>query len=261
MLKKLLLGAAILSLTACGAETTAEPQAAKPEATKSATSKTDANEAAAPKQDITTQDMGNGFYMLLGPGGNIGVSVGNDGVFVIDDKFARFGDQIIGQIRAITDAPNDNVRKRMGVSFENKAFGRTVEATDAKLWPDVTYSEDATFYFNGHTVRAIHTPNAHTDGDSILFFEEANVLHMGDNFFFGLFPYIDVDGGGSIAGMIAAHEKALSLINDETQVIPGHGKLATKADLRKTQDMLKTIEKRVKDEIARARLRYATGRA
>ena len=280
MLKKLLLGAAILSLTACGAETTAEPQAAKPEATKSATSKTDANEAAAPKQDITTQDMGNGFYMLLGPGGNIGVSVGNDGVFVIDDKFARFGDQIIGQIRAITDAPiryvinthyhgdhaganaemketgavivaHDNVRKRMGMSFENKAFGRTVEATDAKLWPDVTYSEDATFYFNGHTVRAIHTPNAHTDGDSILFFEEANVLHMGDNFFFGLFPYIDVDGGGSIAGMIAAHEKALSIIDDETQVIPGHGKLATKADLRKTQDMLKTIEKRVKDEIAR----------
>jgi len=174
-----------------------------------------------------------GFYMLLGPGGNIGVSVGEDGVFVIDDKFSRFADQIVEQIRAITDAPiryvinthyhgdhsganaemkesgaiivaHENVRKRMGMSFENKAFGQTVQATDPKLWPDITYSENATFHFNGQTVHAIHTPNAHTDGDSILFFEEANVLHMGDNFFFGLFPYIDVDGGGSLSGMIAS---------------------------------------------------------
>lgn len=268
MLNKLLLNAAVIALTACGAETTSAHQA----------SKTDANEAAAPKQDITTQDLGNGFYMLLGPGGNIGVSVGDDGVFVIDDKFARFGDQIIGQIRGITDAPiryvinthyhgdhsganaemketgavivaHDNVRKRMGMSFENKAFGRTVEATDATLWPDVTYSENATFHFNDQTVHAIHTPNAHTDGDSILYFEEANILHMGDNFFFGLFPYIDVDGGGSLAGMIASHDKALALINDETKIIPGHGPLAVKADLIKAQDMLKTIQKRVKDNI------------
>ena len=270
MLKTLLLSAAAITLAACGAETTSAHQA----------SKTDANEAAAPKQDITTQELGNGFYMLLGPGGNIGVSVGDDGVFVIDDKFARFSDQIIGQIRAITDAPiryvvnthyhgdhtganaqmketgavivaHDNVRKRMGMTFENKTFGRTTNATDAALWPDLTYSENATFHFNGQTVRAIHTPSAHTDGDSILYFEEANILHMGDNFFFGLFPYIDVDGGGSLAGMIASHGEALDLINDETKVIPGHGPLATKADLAKTQEMLKTIEKRVKEEITR----------
>jgi len=99
MLKKLLLATAATILAACGAETTSA------QATKTETSKTDANEAAAPKQDITTQELGGGFYMLLGPGGNIGVSVGDDGVFVIDDKFARFGDQIVGQIRAITDAP------------------------------------------------------------------------------------------------------------------------------------------------------------
>mgnify|MGYP000185295038 CR=1 FL=1 len=270
MLKISLLSTAAIALVACGGETTSAQHVTK----------TDAAAAAAAKKDITTQELGNGFYMLLGPGGNIGVSVGKDGVFVIDDKFARFSDQIIGQISAITDAPiryivnthyhgdhtganaqmkeagvvvvaHDNVRKRMGMTFENKAFGRTTNATDAALWPDLTYSENATFHFNGHTVHAIHTPNAHTDGDSILYFEEANILHMGDNFFFGLFPYIDVDGGGSLAGMIASHGKALGLINDETKVIPGHGPLATKADLTKTQEMLKTIEKRVKAEIAR----------
>ena len=273
MLKKIFLGVVAISFTACGAETTSA-QATKTEP------KVDAKTTEAPKQDITTQELGDGFYMLLGPGGNIGVSVGEDGVFVIDDKFSRFADQIVEQIRAITDAPiryvinthyhgdhsganaemketgaiivaHENVRKRMGMSFENKAFGRTIQATDPKLWPDVTYSENATFHFNGQTVHAIHTPNAHTDGDSILFFEEANVLHMGDNFFFGLFPYIDVDGGGSLSGMIASHGAALDLINDETKVIPGHGPLAVKADLIKTQDMLISIQKRVTDEIAR----------
>lgn len=273
MLQKLLLGTAFIALAACGAETTAA-QASKTE-TK-ATTKT----AQTPKQDITTQKIDDGFYMLLGPGGNIGVSIGDDGVFVIDDKFARFGDQIIGQIRGITDAPiryvinthyhgdhaganaemkatgavivaHENVRKRMGMTFENKTFGSTVKATDAALWPDVTYSENATFHFNGQTVHAIHTPSAHTDGDSILYFEEANILHMGDNFFFGMFPYIDVDGGGSLSGMIESHSKALELVNDDTKIIPGHGALAVKADLIKTQDMLKTVQKRVKEEIAR----------
>ena len=276
MLKKILLSAAALTMAACGAAETTSAQSTKVETQL----KPEANTVEVPKRDITTQELGDGFYMLLGPGGNIGVSVGEDGVFVIDDKFSRFADQIVEQIRAITDAPiryvinthyhgdhsganaemkdtgavivaHDNVRKRMGMSFENKAFGRTIKATDSKLWPDLTYSENATFHFNGQTVNAIHTPNAHTDGDSILYFEEANILHMGDNFFFGLFPYIDVDGGGSLSGMIASHGKALELINEETKVIPGHGPLAAKADLIKTQDMLKTIEKRVKAEIAR----------
>lgn len=278
MLKKTILSTAAIALAACGSDATSA-QAAKTDA-KPAKSEATANTAAAPKQDITTQELGDGFYMLLGPGGNIGVSVGDDGVFVIDDKFSRFADQIVGQIRAITDAPiryvinthyhgdhsganaemkdtgavvvaHENVRKRMGMTFENKAFGRTVNATDPKLWPDLTYSENATFHFNGQTVHAIHTPNAHTDGDSILYFEQANILHMGDNFFLGLFPYIDVDGGGSLSGMIASHSKALELINDETKIIPGHGPLAVKADLIKTQEMLKTVEKRVMEEITR----------
>ena len=217
--------------------------------------------------------------MLLGPGGNIGVSVGDDGVFVIDDKFARFADQIIAQIKGITDQPiryvvnthyhgdhsganaqmkaegaviiaHDNVRKRMGMTFENKAFGRTVQAVDESLWPNLTFSDRATLYFNGQTVTAIHTPSAHTDGDSIIYFKEANLLHMGDNFFNGMFPYIDIDGGGSLQGMIASHDLALSLINDETTIIPGHGPVAVKADLIKIQGMLKDVQNRVEIQIS-----------
>ncbi len=276
MPKRILLSVAAMSLASCAVDSPPAQSAKNEVISETKTAETQSAETA--RRDITTEELGGGFYMLLGPGGNIGVSVGDDGVFVIDDKFSRFADQIIGQIRAITDAPiryvinthyhgdhsganaemkdtgavvvaHENVRKRMGMSFENLTFGRTVQATDSKLWPDVTYSENATFHFNGQTVRAVHTPNAHTDGDSILYFEEANILHMGDNFFFGMFPYIDVDGGGTLAGMIAAHDTALSLINAETKIIPGHGALAKKADLINARDMLKTIETRVKAEI------------
>ena len=275
MLRKLILGSALFMLTACGAQTSTGVAQNKQSAKETKTEQTQA-----PKQDITTQKIGEGMYMLLGPGGNIGVSVGEDGVFVIDDKFARFADQIISQIKGITDQPiryvvnthyhgdhaganaqmkeagatimaHENVRKRMGLTFENKAFGRTVKATDPSLWPTLTFSDKATLHFNGQTVSIIYTPNAHTDGDSIIYFKEANVLHMGDNFFNGMFPYIDIDGGGSLQGMIAAHETALSLVNDETTIIPGHGPLAVKADLRKTQEMLKSIQNRVQSEISK----------
>lgn len=280
MLKKILWGAAILALTACGAENSTAAQNQDKTAQKPAQKLTEATQAkAAVKSDITTQKLSEGMYMLLGPGGNIGVSVGDDGVFVIDDKFARFADQIIAQIKGITDQPiryvvnthyhgdhsganaqmkaegaviiaHDNVRKRMGMTFENKAFGRTVQAVDESLWPNLTFSDRATLYFNGQTVTAIHTPSAHTDGDSIIYFKEANLLHMGDNFFNGMFPYIDIDGGGSLQGMIASHDLALSLINDETTIIPGHGPVAVKADLIKIQGMLKDVQNRVEIQIS-----------
>lgn len=283
MLKIFLWGGAILTLTACGADssTAADQSQEKPASTSPAKDSTvKLSETAPPKKDITTQKLSEGMYMLLGPGGNIGVSVGEDGVFVIDDKFARFADQIIGQIKGITDAPiryvinthyhgdhsganaqmkaagatimaHENVRKRMGMTFENKTFGRTTKAVDESLWPTVTFSEKATLHFNGQTVTAIHTPRAHTDGDSIIYFKEANILHMGDNFFNGLFPYIDIDGGGSLQGMITSHDVALSLIDDATTIIPGHGPLATKADLRKTQEILKDIQNRVQEQITK----------
>lgn len=274
MLKTFLWGSVILALTACGADSPSAAEQSQEKPAETIQTKT------AVKPDITTQKLSEGMYMLLGPGGNIGVSIGADGVFIIDDKFARFADQIISQIKGLTDQPiryvvnthyhgdhtganaqmkeagatiiaHENVRKRMGMTFENKAFGRTTEAVDASLWPTVTFSEKATLHFNGQTVTAIHTPKAHTDGDSIIYFKEANVLHMGDNFFNGMFPYIDIDGGGSLQGMIASHGAALSLINDETTIIPGHGPLAVKADLIKAQELLKDIQNRVQSEISK----------
>ena len=275
MLRKIVLSSIVLALTACNADSRAEAQ-----------SKSAANSDKAPaqtqtvKKDITTEALGDNMYMLLGPGGNIGVSVGDDGVFIIDDKFARFADQIISEIKGVTDQPiryvvnthyhgdhsganaqmkevgatimaHDNVRKRMGLTFENTAFGRTVKATDPSLWPTLTFSQTATLHFNGQTVTIIHTPSAHTDGDSIIYFKKANVLHMGDNFFNGMFPYIDIDGGGSLQGMIDSHQIGLSMIDDETKIIPGHGPLAKKADLEKTQQLLKDIQNRVKTEISK----------
>ena len=170
MFKKLIIGTAIFTLTACGAQNSKAADQAKPKAEKA----TQAATSAAPAKDITTEKLSDGMYMLLGPGGNIGVSVGEDGVFVIDDKFARFADQIISQIKGITDQPiryvvnthyhgdhtganahmkaagatvmaHDNVRKRMGMTFENKAFGRVTKATNPSLWPNLTFSDQLHF--------------------------------------------------------------------------------------------------------------------
>lgn len=225
--------------------------------------------------NITSQDLGGGYYMLLGPGGNIGVSIGEDGVYMIDDKFARFGQEIIDVVATLTDQPityvlnthhhgdhtganvemkavgatvmaHDNVRKRMGISYMNEEFGRQQDARDEALWPTLTYSENVTLWFNGDEVRAIHTPSAHTDGDTIVHFVGANIVHLGDNFFHNMLPFIDVDSGGSIQGMIAAQQMAYDVSDDATQVIPGHGPLTNKAELGESIVRLQAIHDRVK---------------
>lgn len=229
----------------------------------------------APKPQIKTESLGDGLYRLTGPGGNIGVSVGDDGVFIIDDKFARFADQIVAQISAITDQPiryvinthyhgdhtganaemkdvgativaHDNVRKRMGMTFENQLWKNTVKATSEDKWPTLTYSDTSTFHFNGQAVKVIHTPRAHTDGDSIIYFKSSNVLHMGDNYFNGMFPYVDIDAGGSLQGMISALTTGIAMSDGETKIIPGHGDMATKADMTETRDRLVEILSRVR---------------
>lgn len=217
--------------------------------------------------DVTTTDLGNGIYMLIGQGGNIGVSNGADGMVVIDDQYARMAPKIQAALKDISDKPvrflinthyhgdhaggnvemhkhgadiiaHDNVRKRLTTPTINKVWNSTVEPMPEAAWPVITFSDNSTLYLNKQTIRLIHAPSAHTDGDSIVYFPEANVLHMGDNFFHNMLPYIDVDGGGSVDGMIAAQEKGLALANAETKIIPGHGPLATKADLQKFRDIL-----------------------
>jgi len=235
----------------------------------------------APKKNITVEELGGGFFMLLGPGGNIGVSVGEDGVYIVDDKFSQFGQEIIDTIGGLTDQPirfvhnthhhgdhtganaemravgatiiaHDNVYERMSKAFpSSRAESGQSTPTAPNTWPNLTFSDKSTLHFNGQTVKAIHTPSAHTAGDSIVVFEEANIIHMGDNYFEGLFPFVDIDGGGNVSGMIAAHDLALSLADENTKIIPGHGPLSTKADLQKTRDILADVQSRVQARMAK----------
>lgn len=224
---------------------------------------------------LTVERINNNLHVLFGPGGNIGVSSGPDGVVLIDDKFAANADEILYRVSEISDGPllfvinthlhgdhtgsntqmadegalimaHENVRKRMGVSYENKQFGRTNEARAASDWPVVTFSDEASLHFNGETARAVHIPSAHTDGDSIVIFERSNVIHMGDNLFLGLFPFVDVDSGGSMQGMLAAHDAALAAADDNTVIIPGHGPLTDKEGLQGARDLLQTVFDRVR---------------
>lgn len=226
---------------------------------------------------LTVETITDNLHVLFGPGGNIGISSGPDGVVLIDDKFSRNAEEILYHVSEIAGEndellfvinthlhgdhtgsnpemkqagalvmAHDNVRVRMGTSYMNKAFGRMNEAKDEAFWPVVTFSDQASLHFNGVTARAVHTPSAHTDGDSIVFFEEPNAIHMGDNLFLGMFPFVDVDSGGSMQGMIAAHDIALGLADDATVIIPGHGPITDKAGLQAARDTLQTIHDRVR---------------
>ena len=222
---------------------------------------------------IQTQQVSLGVYMLLGQGGNIGVFVGDDGVFVIDDQFAPLTDKILAAIGAITSEPvrfvfnthwhgdhtggnenlagvgavivaHENVRERLSMDQVLERVGREPAPTPAApegALPVITFAEDVTFHLNGDEVYAFHVSNAHTDGDAIVHFRRANVVHMGDTFFRDRFPFIDTATGGSIDGMIAAVGAALAVMDARTMVIPGHGALSTREDLRAYRDALKSM--------------------
>jgi len=144
------------------------------------------------------------------------------------------GNENMGAAGAVIVA-HENVRQRMSTKQFMKAFGREVPAAPDTALPVVTFSENTTFYFNSTQIQVMHVPTAHTDGDSFVFFTEANVLHMGDTFFNGFFPFIDQSSGGSLDGMIAAAEKALDLVGDDTVIIPGHGPLSKKVEVESDQ--------------------------
>lgn len=229
--------------------------------------------------EIETIEVADGVYMLMGRGGNIGVSVGDDGVFLIDDQFAPLTDEILGAIGEITDesvrfvfnthwhgdhtggnenlgeagaliVAHDNVRERMSTDQVLQRIGQEPTTTPASApgaLPVVTFSEDVSFHINGGELHAFHVEHAHTDGDAIVHFEGPNVVHMGDTFFRGRFPFIDTASGGSIDGLIDAVGRALSVMDAETRVIPGHGDLAGREDLRAYADALKEMRAAVAD--------------
>jgi len=229
---------------------------------------------------IQTVSVAPGVYMLIGNGGNIGVSVGEDAVFLVDDQFAPLTKRITDAVRAISDKPirfllnthwhfdhtggnenfgnvgvvivaHDNVRQRMSVDQFMARFNRTVPASPKAALPVVTFSEMVTFHLNGDDMHAVHVKNAHTDGDALVHWVKGNVIHMGDTFFNGLYPFIDLGSGGSIDGMIGAVGAALRYVDDASKIIPGHGPLATKADLIAYRDMLIGVRDAVQRQVAR----------
>ena len=229
---------------------------------------------------VTTTDLGDGLYMLQGRGGNVGVLAGDDGVFVIDSQYADMapgilsaineiageiprylvnthwhgdhtgGNAIIGDTGATIIAHN-GVRDRVTVDVTRDFFGQenTTPAAPPEAWPVITFNDQMTLFLNGQTVRLIHAPDAHTDGDTFVYFEQANVLHTGDLMFNGMFPFVDITSGGSFPGFVAASEAMADAIDDETRIIPGHGALASKSDIGLTLEMLNGVMAAVQAEI------------
>jgi glyoxylase-like metal-dependent hydrolase (beta-lactamase superfamily II) len=241
--------------------------------------------APAPAQDdmsdvvIETVNVRPGIDMLVGRGGNIGVSTGADGIVLIDDQYAPLHPKIAAAVAALRPGPvrfvlnthwhgdhtggneafgkagavivaHDAVRRRMSVEQFMKAFDRVVPASPPAALPVVTFGLDVTLHLNGDALHVLHVPNAHTDGDAIVRFVGADVVHMGDTFFAGRYPFIDLDSGGSLAGMIAAAELVLANTDADTRIIPGHGPLSDRAGLAAYRDLLVAARDRVQAAIA-----------
>ena len=226
------------------------------------------------KVEIKVERLAPGVAVLFGAGGNIGLSFGADGNVLIDDQFAPLTAKILAAVRSIGPGPvkfvvnthwhgdhsggnenlgkagavivaHDNVRRRMSVDQFSKRFGKTAAAPKAAL-PVVTFGQGVTLNFNGDEVQIVHVPGAHTDGDSLVYWKKAKVLHMGDTFFHKIsLPFIDLESGGSIDGAIAAVSAGLALAVPDAKIIPGHGPMATRGDLEAYRAMLVDVRGKV----------------
>jgi cyclase len=220
-------------------------------------------------------------YMLEGAdAGNIGASVGEDGIVIVDDQYAPLAEKIQAALKGITEKPvrfiinthyhgdhtggnayfqkqapiiaHDNVRKRLetgGPAGNGGSIHMDIKPAAKEALPILTFDHDVTVHLNGEDIRALYFPAGHTDGDSIIFFPKSNVVHMGDDFVTYGFPFIDVDSGGSIDGMIAAVEKVIGELPPDVKIIPGHGPVSTLADLRAYSNMLQSTREAVADAL------------
>jgi len=215
------------------------------------------------KVEMKVMKVAGTVYILQGAGGNIGASVGDDGIVIVDDQYAPLAAKILAALRGITDKPlrfvinthyhgdhtggnayfqkqapiiaHDNVRKRLetgGAAGNGGSVHIDNKPADKEALPIITFDHDVTVHLNGEDIRALFFPAGHTDGDSIIFFPKSNVVHMGDDFVTYGFPFIDVDSGGSINGMIDCVEMVISQVPADVKIIPGHGPVSNLGDVR-----------------------------
>ena len=223
------------------------------------------------KVEIKATKVSGNIYMLQGSGGNIGVSVGADGILIVDDQFAPLADKIKAALKTLgegklkfilnthyhgdhtggnvvfgPDAPiiaQTNVRKRLQQPPQGQ------QPAPKEALPVITFDQSVSVHFNGEEIRVLHFPHGHTDGDAIIFFTSSNVVHMGDDFFNGMFPFVDIDSGGDVAGYVKNVGDVLGKLPAGAKIIPGHGPLATADDLKKFHDMLVTTTSIVQQKI------------
>jgi cyclase len=220
--------------------------------------------------EIQVQQVKENIYMLTGAGGNIGVCVGEDGVIMIDDQYAELSEKIRTAINGISEEPirfvlnthwhgdhvggnesfagtgstiiaQKNVRERMSTGQIIQALDMTMPPSPDEALPVITFEDDLMLHLNGEDILMMHYHEAHTDGDALVFFMNSNVIHMGDTYLSGMYPFIDVSTGGGIDGAIRWINHVLFLIDDETQVIPGHGQLSNRAEMVAYRNMLQTV--------------------
>ena len=219
------------------------------------------------KVEFKTFQLSDTVYMLMGRGGNVGISTGEDGLYIIDDQVKPVTKELLQAIRKISDKPirfvinthyhadhtggnetiggagavviaHDNIHKRMTTKQVSIFMNNTTPPYAKAALPVVTFNDRMSLHLNGETATAYYVANGHTDGDSIIHFPKSNVIHMGDMFFNGMYPYVDLDAGGSIEGMVVAADLALSMADESTRIIPGHGQLAMTEDLKIYRDFL-----------------------
>ncbi|MBU0637859.1 MAG: MBL fold metallo-hydrolase [Planctomycetes bacterium] len=239
------------------------------------------------KVDVRVVPVTDNVYVLANAGGNIGVLTGPDGVLLIDTGFEQLSEKVTAAVKTITEQPirlvinthwhfdhtggnahlsmagalivaHENVRTRMTQGQYLTVIDQQVPPAPPAALPAITFSDTLQLHWSGQEVQVLHVAPAHTDGDSLVFLRTANVLHVGDSCFNGMYPFIDVNAGGSLAGVVKALDQALTLANDKTRIIPGHGPLAGVAELRAYRDMLATVcdrvGKMVKDGKSRAQI-------